>query len=129
MSNIIPVLEPRERRRIVATAALLGSSQDGERLAASRGLDRLLAPHGVNIAQVVEAGLSSPAAASLRSRMEPVTPLRPHQLTARMCLAYPHLLSDWEAGFVASVAGLRVLSDKQRDRLNSIAIKVERGRR
>jgi hypothetical protein len=126
--SALPQLQESRRRRIVATAALLSSAQDGERLAAVRGLDRLLAPHGVGIADVVEAGLR-PVAVPRSRPPAAVVPLRPHQLMARQCLAYPEMLTEWEAGFVASVADLRSLSDKQLSRLRAIAVKAERGRR
>ena len=126
------MLADRDVRRVVAAAALMTSDKDGEVVAAARATNRLLAPHSLGLADVVAAGLDAVstrgAMRSPASGMQPVTPLRPHQLQARMCLAYPELLTDWEREFAASVADQRTLSDKQRDRLNAIAVKVERGR-
>ena len=57
--SALPQMDERACRRIVSTAALLTSPQDGERLAASHGLERLLAPHGLSLADLIKRALLS----------------------------------------------------------------------
>ena len=56
-------------------------------------------------------------------------PLRPHQQEALRALSFDRLLTPGECWFLGAVRGLPRLSARQQQRLNEIAIKVERGRR
>ncbi|MBA3525899.1 MAG: hypothetical protein H0T82_03125 [Sphingomonas sp.] len=122
----------KDMHRIRSTAALLTSDNDGEALGAARALCRLLNQHGLDPAGVVGAGLVGRSISScrdIRNGPAPVSILRPHQLDVRMCLAYPHLLDEWERSFLGNVVAARSISEKQRSRLQVIVAKVERGRR
>jgi len=125
-------LAPSDLRRLRSAAALLSSDRDGEALGAVRAVGRLLARHGLDVADVVAAGVVR--------RVEPPAPAPPrgvparasapsHRLAARMCLAYPELIDAWERDFLDNIAVANRISDKQKARLQSIAAKVERGRR
>ncbi len=121
----------KDMRRIRSTAALLTSGNDGEALGATRALCRLLDQHGLDPAGVVAAGLVGRSAPKrvITQQPEPVSILRPHQLNARTCLAYPELLDDWEHSFLGNVAEAGSISDRQQSRLNTIASKIERNRK
>lgn len=124
-------LSPTDKRRVVASAALLRSDQDGEALAAVRAVCRQLDRYGLDPAAVLAAGLGGPPKLPPR-RSEPPKPaevLLPHQRTAMMAAAFPELLTEWEQEFVNSIAGRRSITGRQRDTLNAIASKVERGRK
>lgn len=126
------VVAAKDIRRIRSTAALLTSDNDGEALSAARALCRLLNQHGLDPAGVVGAGLVGRFATNCPDAPKgpaPVSILRPHQIGARMCLAYPELLTDWERGFLRNVAEAGSISDRQRSRLNTIASKIERTRK
>lgn len=55
--------------------------------------------------------------------------LRPHQQTALTARGYAKLLTHGELWFLDTAANLSALSDRQQARLNTIASKIERGRR
>lgn len=120
-----------DRRRIERTAALMDSDQDGEALGAVRALGRLLDRHGLKPADVVRAGLGAqpfmvkPGTSSPPTRAD----LRDvHRMRARMCLAYPGLLDEWERDFLGNIAVAARISDKQRQRLAAIFEKIGRVR-
>jgi len=120
--------------RAVASAALLSSDKDGEALNATRALARLLGKNGLDTAKVIEAGLRVGAGGLMdkprqKTAPEPMSPLRPHHLSARMTLAYGDNLTNWERNFLSDICELSRLSPKQQERLNLIAAKVERDRR
>lgn len=115
-------LPSNEQRRAVATAGLLASDKDGEALAATRALCRLLDKHGLSPAVVVAAGL----AVAPSREPEPALLSTSHQRLARMALSFTQLLTDWEVEFLQSITRLRTISPKQWDRLNAIKDKLDR---
>jgi hypothetical protein len=115
-------LDDRACRRIVSTAALLTSPQDGERLAASRGLERLLAPHGLSLTDLVRRALLGEALRRL-GPAERIFPL--HHRMARMCLAQSGCINDWDRSFLNSVLSQERLSAKQKATLDSIVAKID----
>lgn len=121
MMQALASLDDGARRRIISTAALLTSPVDGERLAASRGLERLLAGHGLGIVDVLKAALEqSPA---------PVRPISTtHHAMAQMCLAQG-CLTDWERQFLRSILWRTRLSPKQSKTLDRIVDQIERRKR
>lgn len=126
-------MTPNEQRRAAGAAGLLASSFDGEVVAAARSLCGLLKKADLDPAAVVAAGLSSasrpsPAMprrdpASFRPGPVPVRPSSGWERDALMARGCP-TLTDWEREFLSSVAGLRTLSHKQRDRLDGILVKA-----
>lgn len=130
--NAISLLADRDRRRVVASAAMMTSNNDGEALAAVRATCRLLAPHGLRPADVFEAALSRqasppPQMPSRAPHVRPfeVKPMRQHQQLVMFCQAYPERLTEWEVGFLRSISAERTLSTRQHDRLQQIARAVE----
>lgn len=115
-------LDDRACRRIVSTAALLTSPQDGERLAASHGLERLLAPHGLSVADLIKRGLVGPGTPDAATSPRDVPP---HQRMARMCLAQGDCINDWERSFLNSLLSQVSLSAKQKAKLESIVEKID----
>jgi hypothetical protein len=56
-------------------------------------------------------------------------PMRPHHRIALAARSYAELLTAFDLWFLEAVLKLPAVSDAQRDRLNAIASKVERGRK
>lgn len=125
------LLPNADRRRAMASAALLASDVDGEVVAAAQALRRILGKVGTDIPSIIGAGLLSDDTlpAPLRRGAEPVSLLRPHQRTAWTALAFPELLTGWERAFLESLVDLRHLSARQENRLRAIAAKIERLRK
>lgn len=131
-------LPPADRRRIISSSELMASDTDGEALAAVRATGRLLAPHGVGLADVFKAALDdAPVPLGRASSSPPRSPyapyerpfeakvIRQHERLARHCLAFPDRLTAWEREFLTSIASERTLSSRQSDRLQAIARAVE----
>jgi hypothetical protein len=92
---------------------MLGSAHDGEVAAAARRADVL----------VKDAGLTCPEALQILPRwQEPETTEEAFDL----CLLWRHRLTEWEAGFVSSIARDTSITAKQRDLLFRIAAKIGR---
>ncbi len=127
MSALAPILPDRDRRRLVSAVGLLSSDKDGEVVAAARAASRLLQPHGVTVAQLVEAALT-PTPWREAHRPDPVRAVD-HRHLARMCLAMAALLNEWEIGFLTNLARWDgPLTAKQRAKLNAVATKIEESR-
>jgi hypothetical protein len=111
--------DPTQRRRLVASARLLESDKEGERMAALEAIKRQL-PASVTIADLVERAL---AVSPIRSiDPEPVEPVRSWQRMARDILDHHQALSVKEFRFVANLAGARSEpTEKQLNWLNDIA--------
>jgi hypothetical protein len=56
-------------------------------------------------------------------------PLAPHQRTALTVRSFAELLTPGDLWFLGAVAKLPSISQRQQDRLNELACKVERGRK
>ena len=126
-------LTPADKRRVLASAGLLQSDKAGEVAGAAHAIGRILQKGNLDLPGVIRRGLIEPAAApagfgAIASRPQHYdTPAR-HQVSVRMCQAIGELLTEWEQEFLASIAGQRRLSEKQRDRLKAIEAKIERRR-
>jgi hypothetical protein len=131
--NALTIIDDKARHRIISTAALLSSPQDGERLAASHGLDRLLAPHGIGVADVFRAALEpahrappvSPPRYANSGGMRPVKPTNAHQRLAWLCLHQGDVINAWERQFLSSIMNARALTAKQQATLNGIVAKID----
>jgi hypothetical protein len=115
-----PELDAETRRRLGLIAGRLGSSFDGERLAALDALDRVLGPRGLRIGDLLAAAAAPPPAGP---------PPLPHDAEARELLrriAESGWRPDpWEAGFLASVRAWRSkLSEKQLAKIAEIAARA-----
>lgn len=131
-------LPDRDRRRVMAAAALMTSDKDGEALAAVRATCRMLAPHGVGIADVVAAALAArpldnprrEARPQRSTRRRPAAPdhmymTTPHQRLAKMCILQNEHINDWERAFLDSILRERTLSPRQHQKLEAIAAKID----
>jgi hypothetical protein len=113
--------------RLAQFIRLLSSDQDGEVVSAARALCRTLASSGLDIhavAAVVEhATLVSTAAPRAA---EP--PPSDWQGAVRWLASRPHLLNQWEIGFITSLQGWTgdELTDAQMKKLDAIYAKVQR---
>lgn len=56
-------------------------------------------------------------------------PLAPHHRTALTAKGYASLLTPGDQWFLDCLLRLPAISERQQDRLNQIAVKVERGRK
>ena len=113
-------------RRIVASAALLRSPQDGEVLAAARAVERLLSPHGLRLDAVVEAGLSQRGCRTKADSPRPDPSQPKHHKVVRWCLER-QFWNDRELAFQKDIMRVDRLSAKQSDWLQSLY--ERRGRR
>lgn len=115
-----PDLDPATTRRLAAVAARLTSSHDGERLAACAAIERLLAPRGLRLGELLE-GLAASRAEVGRS---PGTDDDARELLRRID-ASPWMPAPWERGFLASLHLWRGhLTQKQRAKLAEIAARA-----
>lgn len=135
----LPMLADRDRRRVVAAAALMTSDKDGEALAAVRATCRMLAPHGVGIADLIAAALSAGALETARRNTPEERPSSPRpaaapswgymssqpQRMARMCLMQSDYLNAWERGFLNSIVRESSLTRRQQDKLDAIVAKID----
>lgn len=104
-------LSTANHERLVKLCGLLASNHDGERAAAGLLASRLLRDAGLTWADVIGAqgGKTAPAGgAPAGSYAYHSQDRRVHSLLAR-----PDVLTDWEAGFIASLARRRRWTAKQ----------------
>jgi hypothetical protein len=131
-------LPSADERRLISSAALLQSDQDGEVVSAARAVSRILQKGNLDLTAVIRRGLAppKPSIADALSAF-PDAPRRGpesfdirtrHVVIVRMCEAYSDLLNDWEREFLASLRHQRSITEKQRDRLKAIEVKIERRR-
>ena len=118
--NAFASIEPGKAKRIGAIAALLGSNQAGEVVAAANLLGRELAKYDLRIGDVVERGLAPP-----QLPPPPVSPRRSagiaeHVVRAGNCLMRSHLYSPKELKFLRDVRNYRRPSEKQLDWLEAL---------
>jgi hypothetical protein len=112
-------LEPDTRRRLIASARLLTSDKEGERIAALEAVQRLLP---VPLADMLERSIST----VLPFRPQPIALLRRWQKTAQFLAAFPDLLNDKERAFVRDMQARRdEPTPKQRDWLDSLSARIE----
>lgn len=121
-------LPPRDHDRLAKSAALMSSDQDGEALAATRAFCRQLGKHGLSPADLLGARFDRVRPHTF-PKVEHAPLLRPHQRTAIMARGFSELLNKWELGFLDSIAAKSDITPRQSDALNSIAFKIERGRK
>ncbi len=107
-------LDPDKRRRLIASARLLGSDKKGEREAALEAVLRLL-PEGVTIAAALEKALPS------------VVPLMlPWQRLAGTVCDLPDLFSDKEIDFALNMKERRrAPTEKQWEWLNDLVARID----
>jgi len=113
-------IEPGKAKRIGAIAALLGSNQAGEVVAAANLLGRELAKYDLRIGDVVERGLAPP------QLPPPVMPgyrapgVAEHVVHAGTCLMSGHLYNAKEQKFLKDVRKYRSPTPKQLDWLDAL---------
>lgn len=105
------VLDPTSRAKLVGILGRLGSDFDGERSAAGLLASRLLKTHDLTWDDLIPPAIGRVAEQSDRDDQPDLT----------LCLRHIRLLTDWEAGFIRSIASRRRLSPKQADVLRRIA--------
>jgi hypothetical protein len=96
-----------DRQRLARVLGMLGSTHDGEVLAAARLAEQLRARAGVTWTELLGAHPSDD----------------PHGQIIR-CLDHPELLTDWEIDFLHILRGFTEPTPKQRAILERIALKV-----
>jgi hypothetical protein len=130
--NMVLTIPDRDRRRVISAVGLLTSDKDGEVCAAARAACRLLKPHGLTVADLIERALEpSPDPAPWPKAHRPA-PWRSHfgaqpsnhRSLARMCLAAGGL-NDWERQFLISIGRESELTPKQWSKLRAIEAKIE----
>lgn len=139
LSKVVPALPDRDRRRVIASAALMASDKDGEALAAVRATCRMLAPHGIGPADLIAAALATrdrdprqcqepdPFGAR-RHRQEPQRyshSSAQHQRLARMCLMQACYINEWQREFLTSIVRERSLTARQQQKLTDIVAKID----
>ena len=101
-------LAEADRDRLAKLLGLLGSDFDGEVATAGRLADRLVRSAGLTWAAVLAPALPPP------DREPGADPLRGDwRGTATACSRYPHLLDQWEVGFLVGLPRFPRLSTKQ----------------
>jgi hypothetical protein len=105
--------------RLRKLLGLLGSDHEAERATAGRMANDLLRANKLTWADVIGAEPFGIARPHVRVWHEP----RGHREAAAECLAWPQILTDWETGFLKSIAGRWSLSGRQRHCLNRIVDK------
>ena len=126
MSALIPILPDRDRRRLVSVVGLLASDKDGEVVAAARAAYRLLQPHGVTVAQLVEAALPS---SPWRDAPKPQPMRTDARRLALLRLSMTEYLNAWELAFCRDLArGYGPLSPRQAAKLRTIKQKIDEAR-
>lgn len=109
-------LDPDKRRRLIASARLLESSNKGEREAALEAMLRLL-PDGVTIAALIEKAIPPVVA---------VPPMLPWQRVAAGVCAVHELFSDKELEFALNIRERRrPPTEKQWEWLNDLAARAD----
>lgn len=131
-------LSTSDQRRLMGAVALLQSDKDGEVLSAARAVGRILQKGNLDLPALIRRGLNPApvvgysAFSGFPDTVRPSSPAydvgSPHQVKVRMCQVHADLLNEWERDFLASLATQRRISDKQRDRLSAIEVKIERRR-
>jgi len=105
-------LSPAERTRLVGVLGLLSSDFAGERAAAALLATKMLRDRGLCWSDLIADQI--PPSIATRSAAEPTSDFG-------LCLKHIDKLSDWEKGFVRSLAGVRRRSVKQLAVLSRIA--------
>lgn len=115
-----PDVDPDLARRLAAVAGRLTSGHDAERLAACAAIDRLLAPRGLRLGELLE-GLAASRAEVGRS---PGTDDDARELLRRID-ASPWVPGPWESGFLSSLRLWRGrMTEKQLAKLTEIAARA-----
>lgn len=99
-------LSPAERTRLVNILGMLGSEHAGERASAALLAARLVRERGLSWSDVVPSSAGSIIPNASRGVAEPISDLG-------LCLRHVEHLTQWEQGFVKSVAGRRSRTIKQ----------------
>ncbi len=99
-------LSRAERTRLVSILGMLGSEHAGERASAAWLAAKLVRDRGLSWSDVVPSPSGSIISDVSRGVAEPTTDLG-------LCLKYVEHLTQWEQGFVRSLAGRRNRSAKQ----------------
>lgn len=107
----------------VKIAGLLSSDFEGERAAAAKKATEFLKARGLTWAEV----LQPPPAAARAPEPPPYQPsdFMSEAIRLRLqCAQWQHLLTEWEAGFIRSLAHRRRITEKQMAVLRDIAAKL-----
>ncbi len=99
-------LSPAERTRLVGILGMLGSEHAGERASAALLAAKLVRDHGLSWSDVVPSPAGSVISNVSRGVAEPISDLG-------LCLRHVDQLTQWEQGFVRSLAGRRNRTIKQ----------------
>jgi hypothetical protein len=115
-------LLPSERLHLAKLLGMLGSNHAGERDAAGLAAHRLVQKRGITWFDVVV----QPPLPETDPYTDPDTdPIGVSwRRTAAACSRYPHLLSRWEADFLAGLLRFPNLSCKQRSALLKIVVRL-----
>lgn len=105
------VFDPAARAKLVNILGMLASDFDGERASAGLLASRLLKNCGLSWDDLIPPAVGLVAEQSDHDDRPDLT----------LCLRHNALLTDWERGFVQSIASRRVLSPKQSNVLQRIA--------
>ena len=120
------VLTAADRERLAKILSLLSSDRAGEVVAAGAAATRLIRERGVGWADIIAPAPVAPRptwSSAGQSRSSWTTPSAWRD-TARYCLCYPQMLTDWEATFLDGLLSRPSLSAKQVAILDGIAAKV-----
>ncbi len=99
-------LSPAERTRLVNILGMLGSEHAGERASAAWLAAKLVRDRGLSWSDVVPSPAGSIISNVSHGVAEPISDLG-------LCLRHVEQLTQWEQGFVRSLAGRRNRSAKQ----------------
>jgi hypothetical protein len=119
----VTTLTPDLTRRLTKILGMLGSDHDGEIAAAGRQAHRLIQQAGLTWPEVI-----APTPPASQQHYRPPRRWRSpisYSDACAQCLLWPEALTDWETGFLQSIASRHRISDKQIAVLNRITAKCE----
>jgi hypothetical protein len=113
-------LDAATATRLAKLCGMFGSDHDGERASAAAKADALVRQLGLTWGQIIVPQLPSP---------EPWPAPQWRELhwseAIELCARHPHLMTQWEAQFVANLRrSRRPLSEKQRNVVVNIVAKI-----
>jgi hypothetical protein len=113
-------LRQSDLQRLAKLLGLLGSSHDGEVLAAARKAHSLLIEKGATWYQALQVTEIVEPSAGRKPKAAPV-----HHQQAQALLEHQALLTPWEKQFLQGILDFSALTNEQREKLEEIRTKVE----
>lgn len=122
-------LDPKTAERLAKICGLLSSDHDGERATAALLVSRTMRAAGItwedvfavpDASEVAGAPRADRATQRPRTRARQPSMMMPHQGRALWALTFHAMLSEWERGFLQSLAQQRRASSGQLDKLEEI---------